>query len=63
MNDDAAAPPDPFHATTIGCVALLEIFRNFRHAGGGYVESAVLTAAQIAVSGTVAQHDEGHDCT
>ena len=53
-------PADPFHATTVGCVAILEIFRNYRRAGGGYVESAVLTAAQIAVSATIGQHDEDH---
>jgi len=51
------SPPDPFGAMHTGCVAILEMYRNYRAAGGGWVESAVLVAAQIAVSGRVSDAD------
>lgn len=51
-------PPDPFGATHTGCVAVLEMFRNFREAGGGWIESAILVAAQVVVVGTINQDGE-----
>ena len=48
-------PPDPFTAMHTGYVTLLETFRGFRKAGGGWVESAILVAAQVVVYGHVAQ--------
>jgi hypothetical protein len=52
-----SSPPDPFSATHAGCVAILEMYRNYRDAGGGWVESAVLVAAQIAVHGHISNSD------
>jgi hypothetical protein len=52
-----SSPPDPFSATHAGCVAILQMYRNFREAGGGWIESAVLTAAQVAVMGHVSDSD------
>jgi hypothetical protein len=54
---DDGQPPDPFGPMHTGCVAILEMYRNFRAAGGGWVESAVLVAAQITVSGRVSDSD------
>jgi hypothetical protein len=50
-------PADPFGPTHANCVAVLEMYRNFRAAGGGMVESAVLVAAQITVVGRVTDSD------
>jgi hypothetical protein len=44
------APADPFGPMHVGCVAVLEMFRGYRRAGGGMVESAVLVAALIRVN-------------
>ena len=51
------SPPDPFPATHAGCVAILEMYRNYRGAGGGWVESAILTAAQITVTMRISNSD------
>ena len=46
----APGPPDPFHPMDVGCMAILEMVRAFRRAGGGLIESSVMVAAQIAVN-------------
>jgi hypothetical protein len=56
-DSDPQTPADPFGPMHTGCVAILEMYRNYRAAGGGWVESAVLVAAQIAVSGRVSDSD------
>ena len=45
-----SGPPDPFHPMDVGCMAILEMVRAFRRAGGGLIESSVMVAAQIAVN-------------
>jgi hypothetical protein len=50
-------PADPFGPLHTGCVAILEMYRNYRAAGGGMVESAVLVAAHVAVVGRVSDAD------
>ena len=45
------APADPFHPAHVGFVAMIEMLHNFRNAGGGLIESAVLVAAILAVNG------------
>jgi hypothetical protein len=52
-------PLDPFSATHTGCVAVLQMFRDLREAGGGWVESALLVAAQVAVAGTINEDGGG----
>lgn len=49
MNEDHQAPADPFSRVQTNCVAILQMLRNYRAAGGGLIESAVLVAAQLAV--------------
>lgn len=46
----APGPPDPFDPMHVNCVAVLEMVRAFRRAGGGLIESSVMVAAQIAVN-------------
>lgn len=48
---DAQAPPDPFGPLHTSCVQVLELLRAYRAAGGRLIESAVMVAALIAVSG------------
>jgi hypothetical protein len=50
QQDATGSPPDPFHPMHVGCVAILEMVRAFRRAGGGLIESSVMVAAQIAVN-------------
>ena len=45
-----SGPPDPFDPMHVNCVAVLEMVRAFRRAGGGLIESSVMVAAQIAVN-------------
>ena len=45
-----SGPPDPFHPMDVPCMAVLEMIRAFRRAGGGLIESCVMVAAQIAVN-------------
>ena len=45
-----SGPPDPFHPMDVNCMAILEMVRAFRRAGGGLIESSVMVAAQIAVN-------------
>jgi hypothetical protein len=57
VDDDGQIPADPFGPMHTGCAVVLEMYRNFRAAGGGWVESAILVAAQITVSGRVSDSD------
>ncbi|MGO8886856.1 MAG: hypothetical protein ACLQI7_24835 [Streptosporangiaceae bacterium] len=46
----SSGPPDPFDPMHVNYVAVLELVRAFRRAGGGLIESSVMVAAQIAVN-------------
>lgn len=43
------APQDPFAAHHANCVQIIVMLHNYRAAGGGLIESAVMVAAQLAV--------------
>ena len=47
---DPLMPPEPFGPNHAGHVMILTMFRGYRDAGGGWIESALLVVTQMVVN-------------